>query len=307
MRWCCRAGGQRRDPAAWARLIRRHGVTVWNTVPALAAMLAEHGLATSGHALRLFLLSRRLGAAGAGAAGCAPLAPEAELVALGGATEAAIWSIAHPIGDARPGLAVACPTARPLANQTHARGRPPASSPARTGWWARSRSAGSGWRAATGATLRAPPSASAPIRMTGERRYRTGDLGRFRLRRPATLIEFLGREDFQVKVQGHRIELGEIEAALAAHPAVAQAVVAAIAPVGRRHDKALHAFVVPRQEAWDAPVSCSSATACAACPALPVCSLADRPDARSVCGAPQRAAVHARSRSRCPRWRGCWR
>ena len=44
--------------------------------------------------------------------------------------------------------------------------------------------------------------------VTGERLYRTGDLGRYL---PDGSIEFLGREDFQVKVQGYRIELGEIE------------------------------------------------------------------------------------------------
>jgi amino acid adenylation domain-containing protein len=55
----------------------------------------------------------------------------------------------------------------------------------------------------------------------GERLYRTGDLGRFR---PDGTIEYLGRNDFQVKVRGFRIELGEIEARLAEHPAVREAV-----------------------------------------------------------------------------------
>ncbi|MCM3060811.1 AMP-binding protein, partial [Bacillus subtilis] len=47
--------------------------------------------------------------------------------------------------------------------------------------------------------------------------YRTGDRGRYW---PDGTLEFLGREDRQVKVRGHRIELGEIEAALAAHPLI---------------------------------------------------------------------------------------
>jgi len=41
-------------------------------------------------------------------------------------------------------------------------------------------------------------------------------------------IEFLGREDSQVKIGGHRIELGEIEAVLARHPQVRAAAVAAV-------------------------------------------------------------------------------
>lgn len=55
------------------------------------------------------------------------------------------------------------------------------------------------------------------------RAYRTGDLVRYR---PDGEIEFLGRIDEQVKVQGVRIELGEIEAVLTEHPAVHEAAVA---------------------------------------------------------------------------------
>ncbi|MDQ8728328.1 non-ribosomal peptide synthetase, partial [Bradyrhizobium sp. LHD-71] len=70
--------------------------------------------------------------------------------------------------------------------------------------------------------------------------YRTGDLGRHL---PDGSVEFLGRNDHQVKVRGFRIELGEIEVRLAEHPDVRDAVV-----VGRGKDagdQRLVAYVVP--------------------------------------------------------------
>jgi len=49
--------------------------------------------------------------------------------------------------------------------------------------------------------------------------YKTGDLGRWL---PDGNIEYLGRNDEQVKVRGNRIELGEIEAAVCTHSEIAQ-------------------------------------------------------------------------------------
>ncbi|MGZ3457007.1 MAG: amino acid adenylation domain-containing protein, partial [Archangium sp.] len=57
----------------------------------------------------------------------------------------------------------------------------------------------------------------------GQRLYRTGDLVRYR---PDGTLDFLGRRDHQIKLNGFRIEVGEIEAVLASHAAVREAVVA---------------------------------------------------------------------------------
>ena len=55
----------------------------------------------------------------------------------------------------------------------------------------------------------------------GERIYRTGDIARWL---PNGNIEYLGREDHQVKIRGLRIELGEIENTVREYPGVTDCV-----------------------------------------------------------------------------------
>jgi amino acid adenylation domain-containing protein len=209
-----------RDPVRWLEAVRRCSVSVWNSVPALFELFVTHLEGTHGVApecLRLALLS----------GDWIPVAlpdrarsflPDLTLISLGGATEAAIWSIFHPIGEVDPSW-TSIPYGRPLANQRfyvlNERLEPCPSWTAgqlhiagvglAQGYW--------GDAATTARRFITHPE-------TGERLYATGDRGRFTDRGD---IEFLGREDTQVKIQGYRIELGEIEATLQRHPAVQEA------------------------------------------------------------------------------------
>ncbi|MGW0037985.1 amino acid adenylation domain-containing protein [Gordonia sp. NPDC003376] len=78
-----------------------------------------------------------------------------------------------------------------------------------------------------------------PFGVAGSRLYRTGD--RVRWDREGRL-EYLGRNDFQVKLRGRRLELGEIEAVLSGAPGVVHAaVIVASGPAGDR----LVAYLAP--------------------------------------------------------------
>jgi amino acid adenylation domain-containing protein len=216
---------QSRDPAAWLRTIVAAKVTVWNSVPQLMALLIdattvpEVALAS----LRSILLSgdwiplpltRRLRAA----------LPSVQILSLGGATEASIWSICYPIDQVDDAWR-SVPYGRALSNQTCTvitdDGRR-----AETGEIGTIHIGGKGVALGyigdpdlTAASFAPPPPALAAI---GPRLYCTGDLGRYMA---DGNIEFLGRRDQQVKVNGNRIELNEIKHVIEGHPSVRNAAV----------------------------------------------------------------------------------
>ena len=204
---------QRRDARAWLKALQQHHVSLWNSVPALLDMLLEaNALEQQPLALKVALLSgdwigldlpQRL----------RQQAPNCRFIALGGATEAAIWSNHFEVRQPLPGWR-SIPYGVPLANQAYrvvdALGRDCPD-------WV----TGELWIGGAGVArgYRHAPQLNAERFVDGW--YRTGDLGRYH---PDGLLEFLGRADTQVKIRGHRIELGEVEAALARHPCVNQAV-----------------------------------------------------------------------------------
>ncbi|HEV2348027.1 MAG TPA: amino acid adenylation domain-containing protein [Actinocrinis sp.] len=237
--------GLAKDPAHWHELVRRHGVTVWNSAPALVELYVAHlqGLAAAEQTgLRLAMLGGdwvkstlpdRLRA----------FAPQIRVIVMGGATESSIHSTIHEAGSPLPGWN-SIPYGRPMANQrtyildTDRR-------PVPVGVPGELHLAGVGL--AEGYLGRAELTAekffdwsAGPV---ADRLYRTGDLARFR---PDGLIELLGRIDFQTKIRGLRVELGEIEARLRARPQVGEAVVCVGTDVAG--DRFLAAYVVAGTE-----------------------------------------------------------
>ncbi|MBF6241071.1 amino acid adenylation domain-containing protein [Nocardia otitidiscaviarum] len=226
----------RRDARAWSRLVSEHRVTVWNTVPTLLDMLLA-ATDTATLPLRLVLVSgdwvnldspARLHA----------VAPDCRFVALGGATEAAIWSNACEVHEV-PEHWTSIPYGHALRGQRYrvvddlGRDCPD---------WV----AGELWIGGAGVArgYRGDPELTAAkfVPHDGLRWYRTGDRGRFWA---DGTLEFLGRTDHQVKIRGHRIELGEIESALASYPGVADGVAVA---TGARTRRRLAGFVVPHPD-----------------------------------------------------------
>jgi non-ribosomal peptide synthetase component F len=211
------------DPKVWLDLVHEHCITLWNSVPAfmeLIVCVAENSNMRLPSSLRLIFLSGdwiplSLPARIRAVSDCANL----RIISMGGATEAAIWSNMYEIPVELDSSWASIPYGRPLRNQTmyvldqdfeHCE-------PWVTGViFIGGGGVAHGYHGDVKRTF-----AQFVVRpQTGERLFRTGDLGRIR---PGGLIEMLGREDFQVKINGFRVELGEIESVLRSLPFVSQA------------------------------------------------------------------------------------
>jgi len=233
------------DPARWTAAAREAGATVWNSSPAQMTMALDAGEPGLPPTLRLALLSGDWVPADS-LERVRRWAPGATVAALGGATEAAIWSNVH-VMDGSDAARPSVPYGAALTGQ-------------------RMEVAGPGLRArpdlvpgeivisgaglAEGYLGRDDLTAAAFVEGPGgERWYRTGDVGRWL---PCGEIEFLGRRDTQVKIRGNRIELAEIEAVAQTHPGVAEACALVIRPEGAQPSVAL---VVRPERRYEADLS----------------------------------------------------
>lgn len=194
---------KRKEPEYWKMLIDEHNITVWNTVPALFEMLMIYSNPDDGLAnLRLVLVSgdwvkpnlyKEL----------RKKSNHCRFIALGGATEASIWSNMFEVTGVDP-LWDAVPYGKALSNQEFRIVENGADVPVeeRGELWI----GGNGL--AKGYVSMPEQTAISFVTENGRRWYRTGDYGYLN---PDGNIIFCGRKDSQVKLNGFRIELGEID------------------------------------------------------------------------------------------------
>jgi len=213
-----------KDPSHWAELMAREAVTLWNSVPPMMEMLVDR-LETQPQPLPQSLRLAILG--GDWLPVTLPdrlrtLIPQVRILSIGGPTETTIWNIAYEIEKVDPTWK-SIPYGKPMANSKYyilngTLDDCPVWVPGEM-YCGGVQLASCYWKdkAKTNANFLTHP-------RTGERIYRTGDLGRYL---PDGNIEFLGRVDLQLKIRGRRIEAGEIETALTQHPAIKTAVVVA--------------------------------------------------------------------------------
>ncbi|NIM17870.1 MAG: amino acid adenylation domain-containing protein, partial [Candidatus Aminicenantes bacterium] len=237
-----------KNPTRLLEIIFREGITFWDSAPAalqqLVAFFPEARGKKNTSSLRLVFLS----------GDWVPLTlPDAlketfagvEVIALGGATEATVWSNYFPVGDISPHW-VSIPYGKPIQNAAYyildRYGNVcPIGVPGDL--YIGGECLASGY--INDLELTAGKFVDNPF-TPGTLMYKTGDLTRWFA---DGNMEFLGRNDNQVKIRGYRIELGEIESQLLNYHAVKETVVAALGTAGadgtKADDRRLVAYVVP--------------------------------------------------------------
>ncbi len=210
--------------------MNRHRVSIWNSVPAMMEIVLESIFGRNvqnqtGHAQTGLPRSLRLAFLGGD---WIPLSlPErlrslvetVQIVSVGGPTETTLWNIWYPIEHVDPTWK-SIPYGRPIAN-THYHVLNEKLEPCPV--WVPGQLYCAGVGLSKG-YWRDPEKTSSRFIDHPQmgRLYATGDLGRYL---PDGTLEFLGRCDFQIKINGLRIEPGEIEAVLGKHSLVQSAVV----------------------------------------------------------------------------------
>ena len=195
---------ERKMADRWFDIVINEQITIWNSVPAIYdmfLMVAENSTKTvplkkvllSGDWVQPTLYDRNK-----------KITSNCEFISLGGATEAAIWSVYYVVNEVRSDWN-SVPYGYPLANQkviimNTQNQECPDDVPGEL--WI------GGMGVAKGYINEPDLTEEKFVFYNGKRWYRTGDLVSFT---KDGHLEFLGRIDHQIKLNGYRIELKEIE------------------------------------------------------------------------------------------------
>ncbi|RCJ23039.1 non-ribosomal peptide synthetase [Nostoc sp. ATCC 43529] len=229
--------GRQRDIWHLRKAIAQHQISHWLSVPSLYALLLDHIQPAELNSLRTVIVAGET---------CSPalvkhhrqLLPQASLFNEYGPTEATVWSSVCNCQDYESSHTI--PIGRPISN-TQIYLLDIYLQPVPVGVIGEIYISGEG---VVSGYLNHPELTAQKFipnpfeKAEGKRLYKTGDLGRFL---PDGNIEFIGRRDYQVKINGYRIELEEIETVLKQHPGVKNAVVLAREELGKKY---LLAYVV---------------------------------------------------------------
>jgi amino acid adenylation domain-containing protein len=233
-----------RDPRRLASILQYQRITFWDSAPVALQQVAPYfsNEPNGGEHLKVVFL----------AGDWIPLNlpdevhaafPNAQVVNMGGATEASVYSNFFVVGTVEPHWA-GIPYGKPIQNARYhildARLNPvPIGVPGDIYAGGECLALGYADAVLTADRYIPDPFSAEP----GARLYRFGDRGRYRADGE---MEFLGRRDQQIKIRGFRIELGEIESALVANKAVRKAVVLVREDVPG--EKRLVGYIVPAQQ-----------------------------------------------------------
>jgi amino acid adenylation domain-containing protein len=232
-----------REPRRLLERMIGDGVTFWDSAPAalqqLSPLMGEAEEEFRRSRLRLVFLSGDWIPIGLPDEVRSRIAG-VEVIALGGATEATVWSNFYRVGEVSRQWS-SIPYGKPIQNSRYYildenLNNQPVGVAGDLYIGGECLSLGYINQAEQTATKYIPDEFG---RLSGGRIYKTGDLARYQA---DGNIEFLGRIDHQVKVRGYRIELGEIESALLQHEGIREAVV--VARGEARGDKRVVAYLV---------------------------------------------------------------
>ncbi|MEJ8813363.1 amino acid adenylation domain-containing protein [Variovorax ureilyticus] len=209
-----------RDMPLLAETIRKHGITVVQFVPSEMRMILDEPALQRPVRLR-YVLSGGEALDSALARAFRAKLPGVTLGNFYGPSEATVDSAWYELGDRLPERRIV-PIGRPIANaQLYVLDAWREPQPINVAGELYVGGAGVGHGYLNRPSESAEKFVPNPFR-PGERMYRTGDLARWL---NDGVVEFIGRNDHQVKLRGFRIELGEVEAGILACPGVRAAAV----------------------------------------------------------------------------------